>query len=126
MASENEQIVNDFCKAWATLNVDRVMEFFSDDAVYHNIPMKPAKGKAEIRKTIAGLLPGTESLEFKILNTAVMGSVVMNERVDSFMIRGKKISIPVAGVFEIAGGKIKAWRDYFDLPTFTNQMKGAK
>jgi limonene-1,2-epoxide hydrolase len=26
-------------------------------------------------------------------------------------------------VFEISGGKIKAWRDYFDLATYMNQLK---
>jgi limonene-1,2-epoxide hydrolase len=26
--------------------------------------------------------------------------------------------VPVAGVFEIEDGKIKAWRDYFDLQQF--------
>jgi limonene-1,2-epoxide hydrolase len=34
----------------------------------------------------------------------------------------KKIELPVAGVFEIRGGKISAWRDYFDLTSFTKQM----
>jgi len=27
-------------------------------------------------------------------------------------------------VFEIRNGKIAAWRDYFDLATFTKQMGG--
>jgi len=26
-------------------------------------------------------------------------------------------------VFELEGSKIKAWRDYFDLPTYVNQIK---
>jgi limonene-1,2-epoxide hydrolase len=33
------------------------------------------------------------------------------------------VVVPVAGVFEISGGKIKAWRDYFDLATYLNQLK---
>ncbi len=124
MATENEKVVNDFCKTWSTLNIDKVMEFFADDAVYHNIPLKPARGKAEIRKTIDGFMPGTTVVEFKILNSACAGAVVFNERVDSFVVNGKHISIPVTGVFELSGGKIKAWRDYFDLPTYVNQLKG--
>lgn len=124
MSTEAESIVTEFCKAWARLNVDQVMDFFTDDAVYHNVPMKPATGKAAIRKTIEGLLKGTTWLEFKIVHTASSDGVVMNERVDSFEANGKRISLPVMGVFETtAHGKIKAWRDYFDLKMFADQMK---
>jgi limonene-1,2-epoxide hydrolase len=102
------------------------MDFFTDDAVYHNIPMKPATGKAEIRKTIEGLLKGTTWIEFKILHTASSGNIVCNERVDSFKTEKKEkvISLPVMGVFETtANGKIKAWRDYFDMKMYTDQLK---
>jgi len=125
MSTEAESIVNEFCKAWARLNLDQVMDFFTEDAVYHNVPMKPATGKADIRKTIQGLLKGTTWLEFKILHTASSGNVVFNERVDSFEAGGKpRISLPVTGVFETTpNGKIKAWRDYFDLKMYTDQLK---
>jgi limonene-1,2-epoxide hydrolase len=36
---------------------------------------------------------------------------------------GKKAEVPAAGFFEIKEGKISAWRDYFDLQTFTKQME---
>jgi limonene-1,2-epoxide hydrolase len=124
MQSNPETVVSDFCKAWARLDLDGVMGFFSDDAVYHNIPMKPASGKDAIRKTIEGLLKGVKSIEFKILHSATHGNVVMNERVDSFEAGGKHISLPVMGVFEIDGhGKIKAWRDYFDLEMYMKQLR---
>lgn len=124
MSSEAETVVNDFCKAWARLNLDQIMDFFTDDAVYHNIPMKPAAGKDTIRKTIEGLLKGTTWLEFKILHSASNGNIVFNERVDSFEAGGKRVSLPVMGVFETTpNGKIKAWRDYFDMKMFADQMK---
>jgi limonene-1,2-epoxide hydrolase len=124
MATESERVVDEFCKTWTTLNIDKVMEFFTDDAVYHNIPLTPAKGKAEIRKAIDGFMPGMTKIEFKILTTASAGATVFNERVDSFIVNGNHVAVPVAGVFEISGGKIKAWRDYFDLQTYVNQLKG--
>ena len=37
--------------------------------------------------------------------------------------RGKEISIPVAGVFEVNDGKITFWRDYFDNGMFMEQIK---
>ncbi len=48
---------------------------------------------------------------------------MLTERLDQFdLANGKKISIPVMGTFEIENGKIKAWRDYFDLNTYVSQM----
>ncbi|HZP46490.1 MAG TPA: limonene-1,2-epoxide hydrolase family protein [Candidatus Binataceae bacterium] len=124
MATEAEAIVSDFCRAWARLNIDQIMDFFTEDAEYHNIPLPKATGKAAIRKTIEGLLKGTTWLEFKVLHSAAVGNVVLNERVDSFEVKGKRMSLPVAGVFETTpDGKIKAWRDYFDMKMFTDQMK---
>ena len=60
--------------------------------------------------------------EFEVLRQAASGNVVMNERVDRLEVFGKRVEIPVAGVFEVADGKIRLWRDYFDLQAFTAQM----
>ena len=122
MASENEQVVGKFMTAWSRRNLDEIMSFFDDDAVYHNIPMAPARGKDAIKGAINTFLPMAKSIEFKVLTTAAAGNLVMNERVDIFDMGGKRIELPVAGVFEIRHGKIAAWRDYFDLASWTKQM----
>ena len=123
MAAESEKVVNDFCKSWERRNLDEIMGFFTEDAVYHNIPMPAAKGKDAIRATISSFLPMATAVEFKILKSLAAGNVVMNERVDIFQMGPKRIELPVAGVFEVNGGKIAAWRDYFDLAMWTKQMQ---
>jgi len=123
MATEAEKIVTEFINAWPRKNVDELLGFFTDDAVYHNIPLEPAKGKEAIRGVINTFLPMAKSLHFKVLKSASAGNVVFNERVDVFDLgNGKTISLPVAGVFEITGSKISAWRDYFDMAMYTKQM----
>jgi limonene-1,2-epoxide hydrolase len=123
MPTEAEKIVTDFCNAWPRKNIEELLAFFTDDAVYHNIPVEPARGKAAIRAVINSFLPAAKSIEFKVLKSAGAGNFVMNERVDAFDLGGgKKISLPVAGVFEVNGGKISAWRDYFDMQMYTKQM----
>jgi limonene-1,2-epoxide hydrolase len=125
MATDAEKIVTDFCNAWPRKNVEELLAFFTGDAVYHNIPFEPAKGKEAIRGVFNTLiLPGVNSLHFKVLHSASSGNRVFNERVDSFDLdNGKTISLPVAGVFEVTGSKISAWRDYFDVATYTKQMQ---
>ena len=122
MANEAEKIVNDFCKAFERKNIDEIMGYFADDAVYHNMPMEPAKGKDAIRKTINSFLPGSDKIEFKILHTGSNGNIVFNERIDMFDLGEKRVELPAAGVFEIRGGKISLWRDYFDLQSYTKQI----
>jgi limonene-1,2-epoxide hydrolase len=64
-----------------------------------------------------------DAVDWITLNIAANGSVVLTERIDNFkMSHGKDVSVPVMGTFEIENGKIKAWRDYFDLNTFASQM----
>ena len=124
MATDAEKIVTDFCNAWPRKNVEELLAFFTDDAVYHNIPLESAKGKEAIRGVINTFLPMARSLQFKVLHSASNGNVVFNERVDIFDLgNGKTISLPVAGVFEVTGSKISAWRDYFDMAMYTKQMQ---
>src|SRR5579863_3554627 len=86
MANEAEKIVNDFCRAFESKNLEAIMAFFTEDAVYHNIPMKPVSGKAAIRTTIQSFMPKSDkdTITFKILHTSATGNVVFNERVDMF------------------------------------------
>jgi limonene-1,2-epoxide hydrolase len=115
-------LVQDFCDTWAKGDLDAIIEFFTDDAVYHNIPVAPVTGRDAIRETIAGFTAGIDSVEFRVLNIAANGSVVLTERVDAFITPTVTIELPVMGTFEVVGDKIAAWRDYFDLNQFMSQL----
>jgi limonene-1,2-epoxide hydrolase len=114
----SEALVRDFCAAFARRNVEELLGYFTDDAIYHNIPMAPATGKEEIRAALEMFVPGSPEIEFDMVNIACNGSVVFTERIDRMTIMGNKVVAPVAGVFEVRDGKIAAWRDYFDLQMF--------
>jgi len=116
------EIVTKFCAAWSDNDVDALMGFFADDAVYHNIPIDPVNGVDAIKAAIAGFTQGVEKIEFRVKQIAADGNVVMTERVDVFHLPGKTIELPVMGTFEVKNGKIAAWRDYFDMQQFMDQM----
>jgi len=122
MPNEAETVVNNFISLWAKRNLEDLVACFTEDAVYHNIPMEPAKGKAAIREAINSFLPTAKSIQFEILRSAANGNIVFNERIDRMDLGGKQIALPVAGVFEVTNGKISLWRDYFDLKMFSKQM----
>jgi limonene-1,2-epoxide hydrolase len=123
MAVNCEKVVSDIIGAWSRLNVDEIMSYFAEDAVWDNVPMKPAKGRDAIRKMTEAFLKDTTEFSAKILRVVHAGNVVVNERIDSVVMKnGKKAEIPVAGVFELNdAGKIQIWRDYFDVASFTKQ-----
>jgi limonene-1,2-epoxide hydrolase len=114
-----EQVVRDFCAAAGQRDPEALRPFFSEDVVYHNIPMDPAEG---IEATMAVLNMFTamcEELEFEIHHLASDGSTVLTERTDRFTMNGKTSPLPVMGAFHVVDGKITAWRDYFDMAQVT-------
>ena len=115
-----DKVVRDFCAAWDRGDLEGIMDFFTDDAVYHNIPMPVCKGKDEIRPFVAGLFAGmVKSIKFDIHNQVSSGLLVMNERTDTLEMAERTVALPVCGVFELTpDGKIKGWRDYFDAAQF--------
>lgn len=117
MGSPAEKIVSDFCAAWPRKNVNELMSYFADDAVYHNIPVEPVRGAAEIRKVFEGFV-ASFTIWLDIVNIGSDGDRVFTERIDRFDLNGKRFELPVNGVFELRGGKIVSFRDYFDLATF--------
>ncbi|TGD76129.1 limonene-1,2-epoxide hydrolase [Mangrovimicrobium sediminis] len=123
----NAEIVTEFVHCWADKDIDRIIDYFTDDAVYINIPMDPPNhGKAEIRAMIEGFIGSAEAMDFEIFHQAESpDGIVMNERCDRFLMGGQWVELPVMGIFELEKGKIKAWRDYFDLNQFTSRMPQA-
>jgi limonene-1,2-epoxide hydrolase len=118
----NTERVEAFIDAWNRMDWDAVGAALADDVVYHNIPMEKIEGKAAAMGFITGMQP--ESVNWETLSIAENGNKVLTERVDNFvMAGGKPLSLPVMGTFEIdPDGRISAWRDYFDLASFTSQM----
>ena len=125
MASNSEQIIRNFCAAWQRKNIPELLGFFTPDAVYHNMPLEPLRGVDAIRETLNMFVTPAEHIEFELLAIASSGDVVFTERVDRFTMMGKRVALPVAGVFEVRNGKIAAWRDYFDMQTWLKQTGNA-
>jgi len=125
MAAEPERVVREFCAAWGRKNIDELLGFFTSDAVYHNMPLEPVRGVEAIRQTFEMFAAPADKIEFEMLALASAGNVVFTERVDRFWMLGQAVALPVAGVFEVRGGKIAAWRDYFDMQTWMKQTQAA-
>lgn len=120
-----EEIVNAFMAEFDAEHPDpdTLASYFTDDAVYHNMPMEPAEGIEAVTAALKGVSQMT-SRGWEVLHSAANGDVVLNERIDRFAIGGASVDVAVCGVFELRDGKIARWRDYFDLASFQKQMPG--
>lgn len=122
---QNTDIVNAFCETWKDQDIDKLLAFFTEDAVYTNIPLDPPnEGIEAIRKAIEGFAAAATAIEWIVHATAENEEtgVVLNERTDRFEIGGKWVEARVMGIFELRDGKIHRWRDYFDMNQFMSQM----
>jgi limonene-1,2-epoxide hydrolase len=97
---------------------DGVRAFFTEQTNYQNVGMSDTTG---IEETLGFLdqfeaATGISYLEIDMLAIAETGNKVLTERIDRlYAVDGSLIMAPpVMGVFEVADGKLIAWRDYFD------------
>lgn len=116
------QIVTNFCAAWDRLDWDAIHGALTDDILYHNIPTEPTHGLAAFKAVFAAF--PVSKAEFEIHHIAATGNIVLTERTDRFLLGDTQIAIRVMGTFEIRGGKIAVWRDYFDMAQFAAQLPG--
>ena len=112
------ELVSAFCAAWANGDADELMAYFTDDAVYHNVPMDPLEGAEAIRAFLEGFFATSGGIVFETHNQAANGNVVLNERTDCINSGDGKLALPVCGVFEVRDGSIARWSDYFDMGQF--------
>lgn len=107
-----------FIDAWPTGDASGLAPFFSDDAVYHNIPLEAVNGKKAIRSALEGFMGMGGSVDVEVVNIVEVDPLVVVERVDHFVRSERRTSLPMMGIFEIQDGVITAWRDYFDMSQF--------
>ena len=124
--SENEQIVREFIASWSRLDADELAGYFAEEGIYHNIPSSAVQGRDNIHQFIAGFIRPWDSTDWEIVSLLAEGDVVMVERLDKTVVAGSAINLPCFGYFELQDGKIKMWRDYFDLQTFMGAMSGGR
>jgi limonene-1,2-epoxide hydrolase len=87
------------------------------------MPMAPVAGKDSVKVFIQNFLSTWTDTDWEILNIAEVDGVVFCERLDKTKTSNGDVDLPCVGVFEIQGGKIRVWRDYFDMNTFTSAMQ---
>jgi len=115
MSAENERIVTELLNAWSRLDFDAAIKLAADSFVYQPDPSaKLIHGSDAVLATWRTYLKFMKSYEFKTLHILSSDNLVMMERLEWIGTKRGKTELPIMGVFELRGGKLTAWRDYFD------------
>ena len=128
MSATPIDIAETFIAHWNANRVEDALAMLSDDVLYDNVPFPDIIGRDNVRKSLLNSEMGTDfRADWKIVNIAATGNVVLNERVDDFHLSGGGvISLPVMGTITVEDGMITVWRDYFDPASLERQLAEIK
>lgn len=119
-----EQIVNNFIADVDRKDMAAAMAWVAEDCYYDNVPLGDMRGRDKMQEFLTPFFKSEGPVKFEIVRQAASGNIVMNERIDHFVMKGRQIALQVSGVFEVNNGQITFWRDYFDNGMFMQQLNG--
>ena len=122
----NRARITAFCDIWPGVwqqqDLQPMLDYFTDDIIWQDIPGESRQGKQACVDFMMPFLKKARYFRMEPRNILVEGDTVMVERVDYLEFKGVDTVLPVVAVFEMDDGKIKQWRDYFDLNMFERQL----
>jgi limonene-1,2-epoxide hydrolase len=113
-AEANDQLVRRFMTAWERRDPEFIIGCLDEEVVYHSMPLTPIVGKEAVAAWVRGFA-GKPAGRLEIRHQVAASNVVMNERTDVIVLNGRTVTLPICAVFEMRDGRIRAWREYFDL-----------
>ncbi len=133
MANDTEKMMMGYLAAMNAHDLDKMLTFFTDDAVYDCTPRGiVSKGKEEIKDFFSNTF--TSFPDFKIemksgFNAGdrgagewVMSGTFAKSDTPAMPATGKKFSVRGAGITEFKGGKISRSTNYWNLASFLQQV----
>jgi len=118
-------VVNAFMAAMAIKDYDNGLPFIAANCEYDNVPLAKVHGPEGVRAVLEPFFAPTLQNEFLVKRQAVSGPIVFQERLDRHLLATGWVELPVTGVFEVHGGKITIWHDYFDAATIISKWPTA-
>jgi uncharacterized protein (TIGR02246 family) len=126
MSDSPERLVRRFFAAWAEPNADELGGFFHDDTVWMDGPQGERRGADAIKSELAAQLMAVGGVMVEVKTLLSEGATVMVEQVSHSSIHGTPVSAVVMAVFELdLEGRIKQWREAYDLKSMLDQIKAA-
>jgi steroid delta-isomerase-like uncharacterized protein len=134
MKTKKQKIYEDWCGAWNTDQVDKVLSYVTDDIVYEDVPMaRVSRGKAEMKAFAQEAFTAFPDFKLELKSFLASGNRACAEyvmtgtflgEIQSAGLKptGKSFSVRGISMVELRGGKIRRHTDYYDGATFLRQI----
>jgi limonene-1,2-epoxide hydrolase len=111
----SEQVVERFLGLLSRGEVDAAADLLDTDVVYTNVSLPTIHGRERVRRVARATL-GRPGAGFEVYLHAISseGGTVLTERTDVLTFGPLRTQFWVCGRFDVEGGQIVGWRDYFD------------
>jgi limonene-1,2-epoxide hydrolase len=113
-------VVERFLALLCAKDVDGASDLLAEDVEYVNVGLPATQGRERVRRLLRATL-GRAGAEFEVYTHTISanGPSVLTERTDVLVFRRLRMQFWVCGRFDVRGGEIVLWRDYFSV---TNVM----
>src|SRR5208282_3841705 len=131
MGLVQENFLKEFCDAWGDgsfekkPNVEKILSMMAEDAEWQLwVPGGPTiRGRDALRQEIHRQMRFATNNKCNIVNVLSSDTMVMQERSDTAIIRGRFCPHQMVAIYELdENGLIKRWREYLDMADLTKKM----
>lgn len=130
------RMLNAWVEAWNARDMQRVDELLADDCVYHDVPTRIYRGRAEVKDYLDDVFAWTPDIRVNSVSSFVAGDRAAIEWVWSGTVNGplidtvpelkpfegKAFSFHGVSIIEVEEGRIKRIAEYYDTATFLYQL----
>ena len=107
--------VNELFEAVDEGDVDRFVQFMTEDVQFRAGSNEPLRGRRAVREDIAGLLSSIQGMRHKLSNTLVHDDIVVAHGTVTYTRHDEStLTVPFADIWTMDGGKIKEYLIFID------------
>jgi limonene-1,2-epoxide hydrolase len=111
----NIRLVDRFCRAWETMDLQQVTATMKTDAVYRQSQdTPPVTGHQALIDMMQPWVESSHAITYEVLETWARGPVVFNHRIDIYHSEtdARHLEWEGVGLFLIEDGLIREWQDF--------------
>jgi limonene-1,2-epoxide hydrolase len=123
MPEDKASIMRDLTKLWGAADAEKMIAYFTDDAVVTN-PYGTFKGKEAIKRNLTAMFSSMKDIKVTETGNGIIaqGDKAFFEHVISGMYQGKKFEFLAMCAWEFSGDKVKAMRTVYDRLLIAKQV----